>query len=138
VQSCHVDRLSTAVIDIIVDSTAELPDDTTCMINLHGCHGKGAQPDIAACFGKRSQHILVEIVGTTSLEINQDKAYAWATRTHQEFKRRGVATKGGYPNLMRPEESVNDCFGISWDRLKALKMKLDSDNVFSNAVPSLV
>ena len=65
-------------------------------------------------------------------------AYAWATRAHQEFKRRGVATKSGYPNLMRPEESVQDCFGISWDRLKALKVKLDRDNVFSNAVPNLV
>ena len=50
----------------------------------------------------------------------------------------GSRNKGGYPNLMRLEESVQDCFGISWDRLKALKVKLDSDNVFSNAVPSLV
>ena len=70
VQSCHIDRLSIAAIDILVESTAELPEDSTCMINLHGCHGKGAQPDNTACFGKRTQHILVEIIGTTLLETN--------------------------------------------------------------------
>ena len=137
-QSCHVDRLSLNVIDIIVESAAEMPEDTSCLINLHDCHGKGAQPDDSACFGKRSQHILIEIVGATSLEANQDEAYSWAIRTHQEFKRGGVTTKGGYPNLMQSNESVEDCFGSSWDRLKALKLRLDKDNVFANAIPSLI
>jgi hypothetical protein len=137
VRAPYVDRLSTPVIDTIIEYAEKMPDDPACMINLHTCHGRGAQPDIRACFGKRGSHMIVEIIGATEKEFNREAAHAWAAKTDIVLKQKGVVLDGGYVNLMGVNDSVNRCFGSGWDPLLELKRKLDKNNVFAYAVPSL-
>jgi hypothetical protein len=137
VKAPYVEKLSTAVIEAIIEYGEKMPDDPACMINLHSCHGRGAQPDSSACFSKRGAHMIVEIIGATVKEANMKAAHAWAAEMGLALKRNGVALEGGYVNLMGIEDPVERCFGNCWDSLKALKRKLDNENIFAHAVPSL-
>ena len=138
VEAPYVSHLSAAFIDTVIKYVARMPDDPACMINLHSCHGVGAQSNPSAAFGKRERHMIAEVIGATVDPEMKGKAYRWCAEMGAELRRKGLTVEGGSVNLMRAEESVDECFGSGWERLKSSKRKSDPEDVFAFAVPSLI
>lgn len=124
----------------MIEYTEQMPAQTACncVFVVHACHGKGARTDEAASFGIRKPHMLLEAHSLATDLETKHLGFAWVESAMDQLQKRGLKMDGGYPNLMMPEESIEKCFGKNLGKLKALKKKLDPNNVFANAIPSLV
>ena len=61
----------------------------------------------------------------------------WVNGLVSALRSTGETMKPVYVSFMGDEEDVSESFGKGWERLKALKKKVDGDNVFCFSQPKL-
>jgi hypothetical protein len=136
---CHaVPKLSPEVIDILVKNSLLSPIDSLASIIIHITHGKACLPNPDSCFVQRQPHASIEIVGASFEESEKDVMFSWADSVSNDLKDGGLVNEGQYAVFAAPGSQNEAWFGENWEKLKALKKKLDKDNIFQFATASYV
>ena len=134
-----IDRLDSRSIAILVEGARRLPSPMDVMF-LHDFHGAATEIDAGAtAFPLRTPHFVVEMVGIWG-EGRAEQARvgrAWVEAVAESLN--PVATAGGYPNLLGPDElgRVQAHYGANAGRLIDLKRRFDPHDRFRSAVGRL-
>jgi hypothetical protein len=116
-------------LDEIVALAAERPSPLTG-INIHQFHGAATRvaPE-ATAFALREPHYAVVNAGAW-LEGTGAAETAWAIQAHERML--PFASRGLYVNFMGDEgdEAVRDAYRANYERLVAIKLRYDPQNVF--------
>jgi hypothetical protein len=105
---------------------------------LHHFHGAGSRvtPD-ATAFGTRTGHFTALIYSTWEQddEVRPELHRAWGEDLNSQLA--PVALPGGYANLLSAHslEQIEAAYGGNARRLREVKLKYDSTNTFSSAIP---
>ena len=132
----HVPELTPDVAGVLIEAAAAAPAGPT-LLAVHQFHGAATRvPVEATAFGRRTGHLLVEILGGRELAAPGEEHAAWSAATLDALE--PYALPGGYVNLTGPaeQERVAAAYGPNLERLLALKRRFDPDRVLS-AVPTL-
>jgi FAD/FMN-containing dehydrogenase len=107
-------------------------------ILIHHLHGPGTRvaPD-ATAFSMRRNHFMMEIGAAWEPGSNGEAARhrQWASDVSAALA--PFALPGGYANFLTSDnhEQIESAYGNNARRLRDLKRRFDSDNVFSSAIP---
>jgi len=107
-------------------------------IVIHRTHGQACIPNRDSCYAQRQPHVLIEFIGATFNISEKDVLYSWVDNAHDDLKESGLANKGTYVALLGPGVPNEAWYGENWEKLKAMKQKMDEGNTFEFALPSLV
>ena len=131
----NVSRLTDRVIDILVEGARELPTPKDFLL-VHDFHGAATRVAAdATAFPLRDDHFMIEITGhwAAAEPDGGDDSRRWA----EDLSRRllPVELPGGYPALLAPHEAdrVREFYGSSAERLSALKLRVDPQDMFRSA-----
>ena len=128
-----VGELPDELIDVLLERMAAMGDRSPGQILVESLHGaaKDADPDSAAV-GFRGAAFNLSAMGTWLDPALDDEYVAWTRETASAMEPWSY-TGGGYVNYMQadePLERVRAAFGAEkFDRLQALKRRLDPDNL---------
>lgn len=101
-------------------------------IAIHHFHGAATRVPLGeTAFGIRSEHLVVEIVAAWDPADDAARQRYWADTVYSELGPHSL--KGGYPNLIGPEQAAqaDSAYGPNAGRLLAAKRRYDPNNVFS-------
>ncbi|KAK2616913.1 hypothetical protein QQS21_000001 [Conoideocrella luteorostrata] len=129
-------RFTPATISRLLKQTEAIPDGRQHNMVAHIVHGKGARPNVASCFGTRKPHVLLHINAIGETSEMKDSA-AWADEVVSSINATGEAITPPYVSFMGEDEDTRETFGPNWERLKALKKRVDGTNIFSTAQPKI-
>jgi FAD/FMN-containing dehydrogenase len=110
-----------------------------CAIFTHEFRGAAALvPAEATAFGRRRNHVLVEILATfvdRSVRLEEERHQQWLQATLHRFD--ATMLPGGYPNLLPKGDVTRSAksYGDNAERLLKMKRRYDPDNIFSSAIP---
>ncbi|KAH7130907.1 hypothetical protein EDB81DRAFT_845542 [Dactylonectria macrodidyma] len=111
----------------------------------HNAHGAAIKPEPGSCFPNRRPHIVFGIGAAPPHPYGPGNPEMDAARTYSNnmaaaIKDRGLALESAYMNFSPPEECDAELFygKEATERLRALKMKYDSQNIFFKGYPTLV
>jgi FAD/FMN-containing dehydrogenase len=118
-------------IDAFLKSAEEMP--STCVLNVHHCHGAAIRVPVAAtAHAYRDEHLVVEILGVWDTGDGSAEI-AWVQDTERRLDTHALA--GGWTNLMaRGDPRAQDAYGPNTERLLSVKARYDPDGMFS-AIP---
>jgi Berberine and berberine like len=137
-ETCWLPALDSAGIDALIQAM-EAAVSPGCAIFTHEFRGAAARvPANATAFGRRRDHVLVEILATCadrSSPLEMERHRRWTHATRQAFD--AMALPGGYPNLLAASdrERAVKSYGGNAGRLIEAKRQYDPDNVFRSAIP---
>ena len=124
IKSFFIKTLPPSLIDTLLKPARKLPTDTNCMIVLHQVHGEWAAANAHSCLGSRTTCMFMGIIGASKLESSKHVTYSRADEMALDFEMSGMLEKGGHMALMIQEKAVDDCFGVNWEALRALKQNM--------------
>ncbi|KAL4895171.1 hypothetical protein BDV59DRAFT_174578 [Aspergillus ambiguus] len=114
---------------------------------FHNNHGKGVRHEVAdtvgAAFPNRYQHVILGLHGGTRLGWADEQELAdaarWVIELEEALDRNGLSLPGGFPAFWPPDQvEIERFFGEERaSRLRQLKARLDPNNLFHHALPSL-
>jgi FAD/FMN-containing dehydrogenase len=130
-------ELTGAAADALVAGSAAVTSPFSVLV-VNRFHGAAARVDAAAtAFAHRVPHQVVEVIAAWRPDDERpDRHRAWADDVVRALE--PVASPGGYPNLLGPDddERARASYGANLGRLLAAKRRYDPDDTFS-AVPAL-
>lgn len=117
------------------------PTETSQLV-IHNAHGQSIEPQPGAAFPNRRPHLVIGIFGSPAQPqvSHVETATKWVADCVQSIDDSGETIKGGYMSFTHPSESETvEFFGqVTTERLKRLKKKYDSANVFTGGYPNLM
>jgi hypothetical protein len=137
-RSVSISRFTRTSASILYRYGSAIPPGRSYNVSAYICHGNITKPNPGACFANtmRKPHILLHINASTDDE-HMHEAREWPEGIVRELKEAGEVLGGGYVNFMGLEEGTSECFGDNWDKMKALKKKVDGGNLFKFAQPMI-
>ncbi|PGH04001.1 hypothetical protein AJ79_07234 [Helicocarpus griseus UAMH5409] len=122
------------------------PHDLSAVI-FHNNHGKAVRHEVAdnvgAAFPNRHQHVILGLHGGTRPDQVDEEQLAdaakWVTELEEEIDQNGLSLEEGFPAFWPPNQTdVERFFGRhTTERLRRLKARLDPNDIFHLALPSL-
>lgn len=127
-----VERLDRDVAEILIQAALNFTSPFSALV-IHDFHGAATNIDPAAtAFALRTPHFVIEIISAWDGAANGEASghRAWSEQVSASLVT--VALPGGYPNLLSPDEGerTRQFFGGSTERLKAIKSRVDPDDLF--------
>jgi len=99
--------------------------------------GEGIKPQSSSSFVLREKYVFLHAIGPVKDQERLADSAEWTNGIMNEMKKSGLI-KAGYLAIMGLDLSTKDCFGEEkFDRLKALKKKVDPGNVFKHVPAQL-
>ncbi|KAK5988362.1 FAD-linked oxidoreductase aurO [Cladobotryum mycophilum] len=135
-RSTSIPRFTSATISQLLKRVEAIPGERSYTLIAHLAHGKGTKPNPAACFGTRKPHILFHI-NACDEEERMPEGKAWVDGVVSALESTGESTKSTYASFMGEDEDTSHLYADGWDRLKALKKRVDGQNVFKYSQPKL-
>ncbi|MET3650261.1 FAD-binding oxidoreductase [Phyllobacterium ifriqiyense] len=130
-----VQRLDRETVEILIQAALNFTSPFSALV-IHDFHGVATRiAPTATAFPLRSAHFVIEIIsawdGVANGQISDH--LAWANAVSASLGT--VSLPGGYPNLLSPHEGerARQFFGGSAERLKAIKSRVDPDDLFRSA-----
>jgi FAD/FMN-containing dehydrogenase len=128
-----VPALSPEVVEALVAAGQSRTDPLSGVV-VHHFHGAAARvPEDATAFGRRGDHLMVEIgaVWEPRPGAPAEPHRAWADGVWSALA--PASLPGGYPNLLGPGDAgqVAHAYGANAARLRAVKARYDPDRVFT-------
>jgi hypothetical protein len=100
------------------------------VIQDHQLRGKALSPTMSSCFPHRQPHVLIEFLGMETNSEAVAESVEWVRSCHKDLRQvPGVDGRGGYVALAADIPGA-DCYPQHWEKLQALKAKIDPDNRF--------
>jgi FAD/FMN-containing dehydrogenase len=100
------------------------------VIQDHRFKGKALSPTMSSCFPHRQPHVLIELLGIETNSEAVAETVNWVRSCYKDVRQvPGVDGKGGYVALAVDVPGA-DCYPQHWERLQALKAKVDPHNRF--------
>jgi FAD/FMN-containing dehydrogenase len=131
-KALYLDQLSDAAIELIVDRYEQRPSPRT-LISIRYLAGAVRRVEATAtAFGDRSAQVLVSIDATWQAAQDSEENMAWARDFWAALKPYSTGrTYFNFPGLLEEgDELVRATFGANYERLVALKNKVDPTNLF--------
>lgn len=143
-RSRNVDRIHKTIGTIL----ARLPPPhPLSAVIFHNNHGKGVRHEVAdtvgAAFPNRYQHVILGLHGGTRPGWTDEQELAdaarWVMELEEAVDRDGLSLPGGFPAFWPPDlVEIERFFGEEGAlKLRQLKARLDPNNIFHHALPSL-
>ena len=121
----------------LVSSAQSVPDDAAWAIVVQFIFGEPITPRDDSCFQIREPFLFMHVMAPVALEDLNSDSKQWAEGVYNDLKNLGLI-KTEYLAIMGPESSAEECFGKEdLARLKALKKKIDPENVFKHVPANL-
>jgi hypothetical protein len=128
----NIQRLDDTTAEALVECAKEFRSNTDCVM-LHDFHGACARvaPE-ATAFPVRSEHFDVQVVTHWSMDRPGDGEAGLQWIEAVKAKLAPLAMRGGYPNVLGPNESsrVRSFYGKAAQRLSDLKRRYDPSDLF--------
>ncbi|GKU22902.1 unnamed protein product [Fusarium langsethiae] len=125
-----ISKFTSDTLKQLIDACESMPVEADCSIAGTILHGKAAQPNALSAFGTRQAHIMFHINAVIEEAGHQDIAIAWADHLVEGVESTGDSIGSTYVSFMESEKDPRGCYGENWDRLKAVKRKVDPNDVF--------
>lgn len=127
-----------ATVAQLVRMCENMPEEAWCAISLIIAHCKATRPNAAASFGTRKAHILLHINAITDAATHEAIGAGWCDGVVAALEETGETLGPTYLNFMGLQEPAHRCFSTeAWERLKAVKRRVDPEDVFRFSQPQL-
>ncbi|PMD47730.1 FAD-binding domain-containing protein [Hyaloscypha variabilis F] len=136
-RSFFISELSTSALQILVAAVTKVPQGMDWGIGLFLVRGEGIKPQPSSSFILREKYVFLHALGPVKEKERLAESKEWTNEIMNEMKKEGLV-KANYLAFSGPDISSKDCFGEEkFERLKALKKKVDPGNVFKNVPAQL-
>lgn len=136
-RSIYIKEMSQGIIDILMAAFRVMPDTVNIGWSMEvAIDHKSCLPN---CFGV-GNHIMLSFADMVPEESLLKEARAWNDALYTRLRESGESAimEGSYPPLTRPDDrSAEQLFGDKWQRVRDLKTKYDSGNVFGHGAPKI-
>lgn len=133
-RSMTVRRLTEDVLRTIVECMEIMPKDPGVGVVIQQCRGAAQDyHDKNMAFAFRDiPHFMIELVGTPSVPELHDAAEKWSSTLEEKLAQLKDVALGPYTSMTNPSpEGMRKAYGQErWERLVALKKRIDPGNVF--------
>uniref|UniRef100_A0A093VYQ9 6-hydroxy-D-nicotine oxidase n=1 Tax=Talaromyces marneffei PM1 TaxID=1077442 RepID=A0A093VYQ9_TALMA len=123
-------------VDVLLNATRAIPKMRKYNIGSHIGHGKHTRENATSCFPYRKPHILFHINACDDTD-KMDEAKAWVEKLVADLVATGEGELGVYVSFMGEDEQTKQSFADNWDQMRAIKAKVDTNNLFQFAQPRL-
>ncbi|KIX00916.1 uncharacterized protein Z518_09981 [Rhinocladiella mackenziei CBS 650.93] len=131
-------NLSEKTVDVIADYMSTPPADAANVFLIREMRGPSAEQNPHSCFGPRSPHFVLELVGVTTNESHVDASRKKIRDFFEALKATGEAMDATYVSMTQDRDTnISQCFGDDWPFVLELKEKYDPEGIFDAAVPRL-
>jgi FAD/FMN-containing dehydrogenase len=134
-KSRYLDRVDDTAITALADAGARLPGPHS-QVEILRLGGQAARVAAdATAFAHRDAGYILNVVAAWTDVAQTDEHIAWARKTYDAFD--PVGSNAGYINFLDAEsDRVRSVYpGPTYERLQAVKRRLDPDQVFTGNVP---
>lgn len=139
-------QLTPNILEIIGRHIEKMPSDRGTAFSIHLLNRSSpsatdGQLGVGSCFNPeaRQEHFMLELIGSVIDQSRLPESQKWIREMYDELEGSGEAMEGTYVGLASPEDmSLDKIYGSEWQNLLELKMKLDPQGIFKNAVPRML
>jgi hypothetical protein len=136
-RSVFISSLTPTAVKILTTAASNIPDGVQFGIGTFLVRGEAIRARPESSFRIREPYVFVHALGPVAEESRLEESRTFTDGALNGLKEAGLI-KANYLAIMGPDLSTEECFGKeSFDRLKALKKKVDPENIFQHVPASL-
>ncbi|KAE9363836.1 FAD-binding domain-containing protein [Stipitochalara longipes BDJ] len=137
-RSFLISELSPPAIQILLTAATKVSEGMEWGIGTFLVRGEAIKSQPSSSFVLRERYVFIHAIGPVKEKSRLAESKEWTNGIMDEMKKAGLV-KANYLAIMGPDLSVEECFGEEkFERLKALKRKVDPKNVFRHVPAQLV
>jgi Berberine and berberine like len=131
-RSFFISKLSPEAVKILLTTSTKISDGMQWGIGTFFVGGEAIKPQPTSSFLLRERFVFLHALAPVPEKAGLPDSTEWTNDILNQMKNKGLV-KANYLAIMGHDLSVQDCFGSeSFERLKALKRKVDPRNVFKH------
>lgn len=136
-RSIFIKNINPTTVKILTSAVEGIPDGVQFGIGTFLVSGEAIRPRPESSFRVREPYVFIHALGPVAEETRLEESRMFTDGVLNAMKEAGLI-KANYLAIMAPDLSTEECFGKeNFDRLKALKKKVDPGNVFKHVPASL-
>lgn len=137
-RSFFISELSPRAVDILLTAATKVADGMEWGIGTSFVLGEAIKPQPTSSFVLREKFIFIHALAPVKDNERLPESFEWTNSILKQMKEAALV-KANYLAIMGPDLSVEECFGSEkFERLKALKRKVDPENVFRHVPAQLL
>jgi hypothetical protein len=135
-RSVFINKFTPEAVKIFASAAEKIPDGVQFGIGTFFIFGESTKPHPESPFRVREPFGFVHALGPVSNPGRIEESGEWTNRVFNALKDAGLV-KANYLAILGLDLDVEECFGKNFERLKALKRKVDPGNVFKHVPATL-
>lgn len=129
-RSFFISEMTPAAVDILASATLKIPEAVQFGVGNFFVRGEAIKPRPDSSYRLREPYVFIHALGPVADPSRVHESKDWTEGIYAEMRKEGLV-KANYVAILDKGLSVEDCFGKeNFERLKALKKKLDPGNFF--------
>jgi hypothetical protein len=137
-RSFFISDLSPQAVKILLTATTKVAEGMEWDIGTFLVMGEAIKPQPTSSFVLRERYVFLRALAPVKEKERLAESIEWTNSILKQMKEAGLV-KANYLAIMGPDLSVEESFGTeNFERLKALKKKVDPRNVFKHVPAQLV
>jgi Berberine and berberine like len=136
-RSVLIGELSPQAVKVLLTAATNVSDGMEWGIGTFLVMGEAIEPKPTSSFVLRERYVFLHALAPVKDKERLAESIEWTNGILNQMREAGLV-KANYLALMAPDLSVEECFGDEkFERLKALKRKVDPENVFKHVPAQL-